>query len=112
MSKGIYRTKGFTLIEILFVVIVIAVLAAIAIPRIVTSVATAKTNACKANQAIMNTQIEQYRLDTGDWPSALTDVTNNTTYFPDGAPECPEGSFANYSMNGTTHRVSCNTDGH
>jgi prepilin-type N-terminal cleavage/methylation domain-containing protein len=112
MFKGLQKKRGFTLIEILFVVVVIAILAAIAIPRIVTSTATAKTNACLANQAIMNTQIEQYRLDTGDWPDALTDVTNNTTYFPDGAPACPEGTFANYSMNGTTHRVSCNTDGH
>ena len=57
--------KGFTLIEILFVVIVIAILAAIAIPRIVTTTATAKQNACWANIAIMNTQIEQYRLDNG-----------------------------------------------
>ena len=106
------RKKGFTMIELLVVVLIIGVLAAIAIPRIVTSVSTARTNACLANQAIMNTQIEQYRLDEGDWPSALTDVTNNTTYFPDGAPACPEGAFANYSMNGTTHRVSCNTSGH
>ena len=38
------KKKGFTLIEILFVVIVIAILAAIAIPRIVTSTATARAN--------------------------------------------------------------------
>lgn len=98
------RTKAFTLIEILFVVIVIAVLAAIALGRIATTTATAKANACKANQAIMNTQIEQYRLENGAWPSALSDVTGDTDYFPDGEPECPSGGT--YSMD-ANHRVDC-----
>lgn len=97
--------KGFTLIEILFVVIVIAVLAAIAIPRIVTSTATAKVNACKANQAIMNTQIEQYRLENGSYPATLATVTGDTDYFPDGVPECPDEGT--YTMNATTHRTDC-----
>ncbi|MFH1395283.1 MAG: prepilin-type N-terminal cleavage/methylation domain-containing protein [Candidatus Omnitrophota bacterium] len=97
--------KGFTLIEVLFVVIVIAILAAIALGRITTSTAMAKANACKANQSIMNLQIEQYRLDNDDWPATLVTVTQDTDYFPDGEPECPSGGT--YSMNGTTHRVDC-----
>ena len=103
-------SKGFTLLEILFVVIVIAILAAIALGRITTTTATAKANACKANQAIMNTQIEQYRLDTGDWPDDLTDVTQNTTYFPDGEPECP--SDGTYTMDSDTHRTTCSITAH
>ncbi|MFH0731525.1 MAG: prepilin-type N-terminal cleavage/methylation domain-containing protein [Candidatus Omnitrophota bacterium] len=102
--------RAFTLIEILFVIIVIAVLAAIAIPRIVTSTATAKTNACLANQSIMDTQIEQYHMDTGNWPGTLATVTGNTSYFPDGAPTCPESGT--YSMNGTTYRTSCSNSDH
>lgn len=99
------HSRGFTLLEILFVVIVIAILAAIAIGRITTTTATAKANACKANQAIMNTQIEQYRLDNGSWPASLATVTGSTTYFPDGAPTCPSGGT--YTMDGTTYRVDC-----
>lgn len=96
--------KGFTLIEILFVVIVIAVLAAIALGRITSSTATAKANACKANQAIMNTQIEQYRLDNGAWPASLATVTGSTTYFPDGAPTCP--ASGSYTMD-ANYRTDC-----
>lgn len=97
--------KGFTLIEVLFVVIVIAIIAAIALGRITTTTANAKANACKANQAIMNMQIEQYRLNNGTWPGTLATVTGDTDYFPDGEPVCP--SAGTYSMNGTTHRVDC-----
>jgi len=97
--------KGFTLIEVLFVVIVIAVIAAIALGRITTTTAVAKANACKANQSMMNLQIEQYRLDTGDWPATLVTVTQDTDYFPDGEPECPSGGA--YTMSGTTYRTDC-----
>lgn len=96
--------RGFTLIEILFVVIVIAVLAAIALGRIATTTATAKANACKSNQAIMNTQLEQYRLDNGQWPASLATVTGSTTYFPDGAPTCP--SSGSYTMD-ANYRTDC-----
>ncbi|MFH1847322.1 MAG: type II secretion system protein [Candidatus Omnitrophota bacterium] len=99
------RKKGFTIIEVLFVVIVIAVLAAIALGRITTTTGTAKANACKSNQAIMNTQIEQYRLDNGAWPATLATVTGDTTYFPAGAPACP--ASGTYSMDGDTYRCDC-----
>lgn len=102
---GRITKKGFTLIEILFVVIIIAVLAAVAIGRIATTTATAKANACKANQAIMNAQIEQYRLDNGTWPATLATVTGSAAYFPDGAPACPADGA--YTMNGTTYRTDC-----
>ena len=100
---------GFTLIEILFVVILIGVLAAIAIPRIVTTAGTARQNACHSNIAIMNTQIEQYGLAVGSYPATLGAVADSTTYFPDGAPTCPTGGT--YTMDGTTKRVSCSTHG-
>jgi hypothetical protein len=53
----------------------------------------------------MNSSIELYNAEESAYPSALTDVTGDTDYFPDGAPACPlSGS---YTMSGTTHRVSC-----
>ena len=98
------KKRGFTLIEVLFVVIVIAILAAVAMGRIVTTTATAEANACKANQATMNAMLEQYRLNNGAWPANLATVTGSTTYFPDGAPTCP--SDGTYSMDGN-YRTDC-----
>ena len=84
--------KGFTLVELLIVVLIIGALAAIAIPRIGSSAANAKTNACKTNVDTINSQIELFMANTGSWPTALTDVTEDTDYFPDGAPACPYGT--------------------
>jgi len=98
--------KGVTLVELLIVVLILAALSAIAIPRISQSAENARQNACATNIDIMNSTIELYNAEEGDYPAALTDVTGNTDYFPDGVPTCPlEGS---YTMNGTSHRVSCN----
>jgi len=95
--------RAFTLVELLVVVMILGALAAIAIPRMLSGATNAKINACKTNVDAVNSQIELYYSNKAAWPAALTDVTNDPNYFPDGAPECPLGSA--YSYNTTTHRV-------
>jgi len=84
--------KSFTLLEVLFVVIVIAILAAIVIPRLVLTQKMAKEKACDANVANINKQVELYYFNTGSWPDPeLLNMKPPTTYqyFPDGVPDCP-----------------------
>lgn len=104
-----YRGKGFTLIELIIVVAILGILAMIAIPRITTSTASASTNACKTNQATLDTSIEMYYADTGGYPT-LASLTSDVNYFPDGEPCCP--SSGTYTMDGTLYRVSCDYAGH
>lgn len=95
--------KGFTLVELLVVVLILSALAFIAVPRISQSATNAKISACQTNVSLLDSQIELYYAQNGAWPTALTDVTGSTTYFPDGAPACPFGTAYNY--NTTTHHV-------
>ncbi len=107
------RKEGFTLVELLIVVLILGALAAIAIPRITASTTTARVNACRTNQDIMNSQIEMYRADTGDYPATLGALTSDANYFPEDAPVCPTtGTSTPYTMDSDTHRVSCSTSGH
>ena len=102
--------KGVTLVELLIVVLILAALSTIAIPRISQSAANAKAKSCHTNIDIINSAIEQYYLDTGSWPGNLSDVTQNTNYFPDGAPTCsvtgvtyPNNITADNRMNVSGH---------
>ena len=103
----IRNRRGVTLVELLIVVLILAALAAIAIPRIIGGSTTAKTNACKTNVDLINSQIEMYKANTDSWPDALTDVTVNTDYFPDGEPACPFGTAYTMSAN---YRVADHND--
>ena len=97
--------KGFTLVELLVVVLILGALAAIAIPRISQSAELAKINACKTNVDLVNSQIELYYANTGGWPVDLGAVTDNEDYFPDGAPECPYDETS-YAYSTDTHRIA------
>lgn len=95
--------KGFTLVELLIVVLILGALTAIALPRIMGGATTAKTNACKTNVDLINSQIELYYATEDDWPASLEAVTQDPNYFPGEEPKCPFGTIYNY--NTSTNRV-------
>jgi prepilin-type N-terminal cleavage/methylation domain-containing protein len=99
--------KGFTLVELLVVVLILGALAAIAVPRIIGGATNARINACKTNVDLINSQIELYYANSGAWPGTLVTLTTDPNYFPDGTPVCPFGTP--YSYNTITHRVSEHT---
>ena len=82
------RRRGFTLIEILFVIAVIGLLAGIVIPRLNVVKTAAQNEACDANIANINTQTERYYFENGAFPANMAALETNE-YFPDGVPDCP-----------------------
>ncbi len=62
--------KGFTLVELLIVVIILGILAAIVIPQFSSSTDDAKFSALDANLATMRSAIELYRQEHSAYPGA------------------------------------------
>jgi general secretion pathway protein G len=97
MSKmNMNHEKGFTLMEMLIVVTIIGILAAVIIPRFVTSSKQAKANAHRADRQQLNSQVELYFFVNGTYPSAMTNEgwgDTFTDYFPEGVPTgCNQGT--------------------
>ena len=68
--------KGFTLVEILIVVVILSVLAAIVIPQFSDASGEAKLSALKSNLQTIRSQIELYKIQHNfDLPSSLAGVS-------------------------------------
>ncbi len=68
----IKRENGFTLIEVLAVIIIIAVLGAVAIPKLVSSTANARQKADVATGHQVKAALDRYQLENGTYPTDLT----------------------------------------
>ena len=64
------RHSGFTLIELLVVVLIIGLLAGFTAPRYFGQVAKSEVNVARAQLDALAKALDQYRLDTGSYPSS------------------------------------------
>ena len=83
------RRNGFTLIELVVVVLVLGILAAIAAPKLLDITGDARANSSRQSLTVIRDAVEVYRMNSGHYPSADTLVESVREYmhgtFP--APE-------------------------
>ena len=116
MSK--FRTRGrkggFTLIEIMIVVLIIAVLLAIAIPNFMKARDTSRTKACIANLRQIDTAKTQFAMDTKAASAAACDwadlVSNDGSGYIKSQPQCP--ASGTYTVGAIDTNPTCTIAGH
>ncbi len=104
--------KGFTLVEIMIVVAIIGLLAAIAIPNFVQARKKAQTNACIANLKQIQGAVQVWAIDTG----AASNATPTTAdLVPNYIKAWPKEGTSTYGVPAVNADPSCpasNTDHH
>lgn len=91
------RKRGFTLIELMISIAVIAILAAIMIPKFVTTRYRAYLSACELNVRNLGSALESYRNDQERYPDQIADlVVSGGAGTINALPICPSGSQVNY----------------
>lgn len=109
-SKKIHNRKGFTLIELVVVIAILGILAAIAVPRFADQTANAQKSACLANQRTIESAIAMYYANNSStFPANLAAL--ETANLLNAVPTCPTDKTA-YTYDKDTGAVTCDTAGH
>ena len=68
--------KGFTLLEMIVVVMIVAVLFLLTIPNVSKVIGTVDNKACDAQCKVVDSASVQYRLEYGEMPNSITDLVS------------------------------------
>jgi type IV pilus assembly protein PilA len=99
--------QGFTLIELMIVVAIVAILVALAVPAYQDYTIRAKVTECINNAATAKLSISEYRETVGDYPPDATTAAINTVTDNSGNTEFCNG-YLNYDN--TTGQFQINSD--
>lgn len=100
------NNKGFTLVELMVVILIIGILVAIAVPVYNNVQKNAKEKACALNIRTIEGAVVQYYAEHNKYPK-LSELCGNDKYIKE-EPKCP---FRDGDLGNNVHDYTISTDG-
>lgn len=101
---GRCRTNGFTLIEILIVIVIMGLLISLVAPTLFSKVSSSQRKTTMAQMQMISTALDTYRLDVGSYPEKLEELRRSDRpgwdgpYMPRDIPNDPWGNPYVYAL--------------
>lgn len=108
------REGGFTLIEMVVAVLIVAVMISVITPHLVGAGEQAQKTACEENQRTIRAALAEYELEKGNYPTGTTEEQLNALVSANILASVPqEPSGGNYVINDTdANNVTVSCDVH
>jgi general secretion pathway protein G len=106
MKQTFKKLKGFTLIELLIVIVILGLLASLVAPTMFSKVSSSQRNTASAQMQMLQTSLDTFRLDMGDYPDTLEELRRSDKqgwdgpYLPKEVPLDPWGNSYVYRKPG------------
>ena len=102
------KLRGFTLIELMIVLVILGLLASLVAPQMFSKVGSTKVKTAKAQMQMFQTALDTFRLDIGDYPNSLEELVKSERngwdgpYIPKAIPKDPWGHDYQYKLSGNS----------
>ncbi|HSH31780.1 MAG TPA: prepilin-type N-terminal cleavage/methylation domain-containing protein [Candidatus Saccharimonadales bacterium] len=94
MFKLLKKQEGFTLLELLIVIVIIGILAVLIVPNLASGPQRARDGQRKSDLRNIKTALETYYNDKNSYPATTGDLTTGTSPYIKTVPTDPKGGAA------------------
>jgi general secretion pathway protein G len=102
MFRSSRRRNGFSLVELVVVVLILGIIAAVAAPKMFNTANDARMNTTKQSLIVVRDAIELYRAQNGSYPAAATLATDLKPFLKGPFPQVQIGSNQNSTVVAST----------